>query len=92
MYTQSTALVMKQKDDRLYIRMSSDIKEDLRILSEHVGLSMSSFIHSLVVKTISQEREKNPNLFQKKSNGILAGDLNLPKKVPKDKTGTADDD
>jgi hypothetical protein len=51
------------KDDQLHIRMKPDVKESLQILAESRGLTMSSFVHSLIVQAIRAEKLTDPSLF-----------------------------
>lgn len=51
------------KDTFLQIRIREEIKEDLRLVAEARGLTISALIHSLIVKTIREEREQYPGSF-----------------------------
>lgn len=67
MYLECINVVMTQtkaKATHLQIRIREDIKEDLRITSELKGLSVSGLVHSLIVKAVREEKEKEPQAFQ----------------------------
>ena len=51
------------KDDRIYIRITTQIKEDFEKVAEYQGLKSSSLLHSLIVKTINDAKKKYPELF-----------------------------
>lgn len=54
---------MPTKEDRIYIRVTDEIKEKFKIVAEHRGLKMSALLHSLVVKTVREEEREYPLLF-----------------------------
>lgn len=60
--------MVKTKDNRIYVRVSSDIKEDFKRIAEYRGLKTSSLLHSLIVKTIHEEKERGAAIFQKTEN------------------------
>ncbi len=51
------------KDDRIYVRVSSDIKEEFEIVAEHRGLKTATLLHSLIVKTIHETKKESPEIF-----------------------------
>lgn len=53
------------KDTWLQIRIREEIKDDLRIAAELRGLTVSALLHSLIVKTIREEKEVQPSAFPK---------------------------
>lgn len=53
------------KDDRIYVRVSSDIKQDFELVAAYRGLTPSAMLHSFMVKTIHEAREKTPQIFQR---------------------------
>lgn len=62
------------KDDRIYVRINSDIKDDFERVAEFRGLKPSTLLHSLIVKTVYETRKENPELFlqtEKHKEGIL---------------------
>lgn len=72
--------VMPTKEDRLNIRIRPDIKEDLRITADLRGQSVSGLIHSLVVKAIREEKDREPRAFQKQTKtatGVIDSSINL---------------
>ena len=64
--TQRTA-----KDAFLQIRIREDVKQELGILAEARGLSMSALINSLVVKAIRDEKSQDPDLFKTQTIPVL---------------------
>lgn len=55
---------MVTKDDRIYIRITTQIKEDFEKVAEYQGLKSSSLLHSLIVKTINDAKRKSPEIFK----------------------------
>jgi antitoxin component of RelBE/YafQ-DinJ toxin-antitoxin module len=51
------------KDERIYIRIKSEIKEDFEKVATYRGLTPSALLHSLIVKTIHQVKEEKPQVF-----------------------------
>jgi hypothetical protein len=47
------------KSEQIHIRIKQDIKHDLQILADSRGLTMSAFVHSLIVQAIRRERAEN---------------------------------
>lgn len=54
------------KNDRIYVRVNDEIKDDFERVAAYRGLKMSALLHSLMVKTINEQREKTPQLFSAK--------------------------
>jgi len=54
---------MVAKDDRIYIRITSKIKEEFERVAEHNGLKSATLLHSLIVKAINETKRKNPEVF-----------------------------
>jgi len=52
------------KNDRIYIRVSSQIKEEFEKVANYRGLTPSTLLHSLVVKTIHEARQFEPQAFR----------------------------
>jgi hypothetical protein len=57
-------IVPTVKTKFLQIRISEDIKADLQVVAELRGLSTSALIHSLIVKTVREEKNREPRAFQ----------------------------
>ena len=55
-------LVMS-KDTRLNLRIKPEFKADLEAIAEFHGLTISSYVHSVLVKKVREEKEKEPHLF-----------------------------
>ncbi|MCD9186760.1 MAG: hypothetical protein LUM44_10020 [Pyrinomonadaceae bacterium] len=53
------------KEERLYVRVHSDIKRDFEVLAKYNGLNPSAMLHSLIVRTIREAREEKPSIFDK---------------------------
>ena len=51
------------KDDRIYVRVSSDIKADFEMIAAYRGLTPSAMLHSFIVKTIHDARQESPQIF-----------------------------
>src|SRR5688572_13976980 len=56
-------IVRTVKSRFLQIRINEDIKSDFQIVAELRGLSTSALIHSLIVKTIREEKAREPRAF-----------------------------
>lgn len=90
MYVVMTTI--KAKDAFLQIRIREDVKQDLAIVAELRGLSMSALINTLVVKMIRDEKELSPGAFSRQTNITDKYDLDLrtmpeQQKPRKTKTG-----
>ena len=58
------------KEKWLQIRINETIKDDLKVVAELHGLSVSALIHSLIVKMIREEKHITPHAFERqKSKG-----------------------
>ena len=55
---------MVTKDDRLYIRITTKIKEEFEKVAEYQGLKSATLLHSLIVKSINETKRKNPEVFK----------------------------
>jgi hypothetical protein len=53
------------KDDRIYVRVSSDIKLDFEMVAAYRGLTPSAMLHSFIVKTIHDARQESPQIFKR---------------------------
>lgn len=51
------------KDTRLNIRIAPEFQRELQAVAKFHGLTVSSYVHSLLVKQIRREHEENPQLF-----------------------------
>lgn len=52
-------------DNRIHVRIQTDIKEELKVAARLKGLKPSTFIHHLVVEAIGQAKKRNPEAFSK---------------------------
>ena len=64
------------KDDRIYVRISSDIKADFEMVAAYRGLTPSAMLHSFIVKTIHEAKQESPQIFER------AGDEEPKNKTP----------
>lgn len=55
---------MVTKDDRIYIRVTTQIKEEFEKVAEYRGLKPATLLHSLIVKAIHETRKENPEIFK----------------------------
>ena len=55
---------MVTKNDRIYIRIATQIKEDFEKVAEYRGLKSAALLHSLIVKAINDAKKENPDLFK----------------------------
>jgi hypothetical protein len=80
----NVATLNMAKDTYLQLRIREDIKEDLRIVAELRGLSVSGLIHSQIVKMIREEKENSPQLFpvQERPKGIPVAPRSSSKGIP----------
>lgn len=51
------------KDDRIYIRVKTQIKDDFEAIAHYRGLKSSTLLHSMIVNLIHEEKEKRPQIF-----------------------------
>ncbi len=58
-------LFMGIKDTYIQFRVKDEIKEDLRIVAELRGLSVSALLHSMATRTIREEKEREPQAFRR---------------------------
>ena len=70
------------KNDRIYVRVNESIKDDFEIVAHHRGLNPAALLHSLIVKTIHEQRELTPQIFDKKT---VAGEDSQTKKESPEK-------
>lgn len=71
------------KDTYLQIRIRESLKDDLKLVSEARGLSVSALVHSLIVKAIREERKDAPEVFtehQTAPKGIPSAEISFTHK------------
>lgn len=51
------------KETRLNIRVKPAFKEDLKMIADYYGLTVSSYVHSALVKMLREEKERVPQAF-----------------------------
>lgn len=62
--------VASPKVKMINVRLTPEIHEDFKMACFLRGVSMSSFLHQTVVKTIREEKEREPQAFDKPVRGI----------------------
>lgn len=55
---------VKSLDSRLTLRIKPEVKADLEKLADWYGLTMSSYVHSLIVRAVRKEKEALPEIFK----------------------------
>lgn len=65
-----------RKDTRLNLRITPDFKQQIERLAEYHGLTMSSYVHSLLVKAVRRESEETPDVFERRR-GIKAATITV---------------
>ena len=51
------------KDERIYIRVSEEIRNEFDAVAAFRGLTRSWVLHSLIVRTIHETRKEAPEIF-----------------------------
>ena len=51
------------KEERIYIRIAAEVKDDLEALANFKGLKTATILHSLIVKAIQKARTENSQIF-----------------------------
>lgn len=51
------------KNDRIYVRVKDEIKDEFQLVADYRGLTPSALLHSLIVKTIHEQRDVTPQIF-----------------------------
>lgn len=57
-------MIVMAKEIRINVRTTEQIKQDLEIAAELKGLTVSALVNSLVVKTIREEKDREPKAFE----------------------------
>jgi antitoxin component of RelBE/YafQ-DinJ toxin-antitoxin module len=52
------------KDNRIYVRLSSDVKKEFEMVAAYQGLTPSAMLHSFIVKTVREAKEQSPQIFK----------------------------
>lgn len=55
------------KEERIYIRVTEEIRDEFDLVAEHVGLTRSGLLHSMIVKKIHDVKKEEPEVFTKKA-------------------------
>lgn len=61
------SMITTVKDNRIYVRLSSDIKQEFERVAAYQGLTPSAMLHSFIVKTVRQARETSPQIFKREA-------------------------
>jgi len=51
------------KDERIYIRVAEEIRDDFDAVAAYRGLTRSGLLHSLIVRTIHETKKEAPEIF-----------------------------
>lgn len=51
------------KDTRINIRLTPEFRSQLEAVAGYYGLTLSSYVHSLLVRSLRQEKEAIPEVF-----------------------------
>lgn len=62
-------ITLMPKSEIVQLRVREEVKEDLRRMADYRGLTISSYLNMLVLKTIRQERSENPEVFKEEIRG-----------------------
>jgi hypothetical protein len=69
------SLVASPKVKMINVRLTPDVHDQFKTAVELRGASMSSFLHQFIVRTIREEKERDPAAFKPK--GIPKGKIFL---------------
>jgi hypothetical protein len=61
----NNVMTLMAKGTYIQFRVREDIKEDIQRVAELRGLTTSGLIHSLIVKAIREEKERDPQAFRR---------------------------
>ena len=65
------AIMTPVGDPRLNVRLKQSLKDDLQTLADFHGLTISSYVHMLLVKHVRTEKEATPSAFLISNAGII---------------------
>ena len=51
------------KNNRVYVRLNADIKDDFEKVAKFRGLTTSAMLHSFIVRTVHEVKMDHPDLF-----------------------------
>lgn len=71
-------MCLMSKEIRINVRTTEQIKNDLEVTARLRGLTVSSLVNALVVKAIREEKEREPQAFDKKHKNIVSGSEEVP--------------
>lgn len=54
-------------NDRVHFRISTDVKDELKIAAGLEGLKPSTYIHHLIVRAIGEAKKQQPDAFVKRT-------------------------
>lgn len=67
------------KGSQVNVRVKSGLKDDLEILADYHGLTVSSFVHSVLVREVRKEKEALPHLFPEREH--LVNDIRQTQRI-----------
>lgn len=71
------SMLVMPKENRINVRTTEQIKRDLEIAARLKGLTVSALVNSLVVSSIREEKERDPQAFKPK--GVPVGQITVKK-------------
>jgi hypothetical protein len=76
-----TPTMSTQKETRLNLRMKDSFRAEMETLADYLGLTLSSYAHSLLVRSVREEKLRYPDAFltqEDHTEGLIAPDSNHP--------------
>lgn len=52
-------------DDRIHLRIQTNIKKELKVAAHLKGLKLSTYVHHLIVEAIGEAKKRHPEAFSK---------------------------
>jgi hypothetical protein len=82
--------IFVSKEIRLNIRIKPDIKAELQAVADFHGLTVSSYVHSVLIKKLREEKEREPQAFARiQSTSKLSASGDVKKGAPSFEIGKA---
>jgi hypothetical protein len=66
------------KETRLNLRMKDAFRSDLQTLADYLGLTLSSYAHSLLVRSVREERLRYPEAFAEELGARIVPETHHP--------------
>jgi hypothetical protein len=58
------------KEVRLNLRLKDSFRAEMEVLADYLGLTLSSYAHSLLVRSIREEKQRYPEAFSEDTDSI----------------------